>query len=96
MIQIFVKVEKPTATPMEASPTDDKVEHVMRQIQKDEDVYVTMHGSVLRRNEKLKSCGVTDGCMIQCHEQDAGRRKAQGQEEQSGEETSQEPGTSEQ
>ena len=35
----------------------------MRQIQKDEDV--TMHGRVLRRNEKLKSCGVTDGCMIQ-------------------------------
>ena len=37
----------------------------MRQLQKDEDVYVTMHGRVLRRNEKLKSCGVTDGCTIQ-------------------------------
>ena len=24
-----------------------------------------MHGRVLRRNEKLKSCGVTDGCTIQ-------------------------------
>ena len=52
-------------TPMEVSLTDGKVEDVLRQIQKDEDVYVTMHGSVQRRNEKLKSCGVTDGCTIQ-------------------------------
>ena len=37
----------------------------MRQVQRDEDVHVTMHGKVLRRNEKLKSCGVTDGCTIQ-------------------------------
>ena len=50
---------------MEVSLTDGKVEDVMRQIQKDEDVHVTMHGNVLRRNEKLKSCGVTDGCTIQ-------------------------------
>ena len=41
----------------------------MRQIQKDEDVYVTMHGRVLRRNEKLKSCGVTDGCTIQVQQE---------------------------
>ena len=50
---------------MEVSLTDGKVGDVMRQIQKDEDVYVTMHGKALRRNEKLKSCGVTDGCPIQ-------------------------------
>ena len=51
---------------MEVSLTDDKVEDVMRQIQKDdEDVYVTMNGKVLRRDEKLKSCGVSDGCTIQ-------------------------------
>ena len=31
----------------------------MRRIQKDEDVYVTMHGRVLKRSEKLKSCGCT-------------------------------------
>ena len=37
----------------------------MRQVQEDEDVCVTMHGRVLRRNEKLKSCGVTDGCTVQ-------------------------------
>ena len=37
---------------MDVSLTDGSVEDVMRQIQKDEDVYV-------------KSCGVTDGCTIQ-------------------------------
>ena len=26
---------------------------------------MTTQGRVLRRNEKLESCGVTDGCMIQ-------------------------------
>ena len=42
MIHIFVKVDGSKVTPMEVSPTDDKVEDVTRQIQKDEDVYVTM------------------------------------------------------
>ena len=65
MVQIFVKVNGSKATPMEVNLTDDKVEDVMRQIQKDEDVYVTMDGKVLRRDEKLKSCEVTDGCTIQ-------------------------------
>ena len=65
MAQIFVKVNGSKATPMEVNLTDDKVEDVMRQIQKDEDEYVTMHGKVLRRDEKLKSCEVTDGCTIQ-------------------------------
>ena len=64
-MQIFVKVDGSKVTPMEVSLTDDKVEDVMRQVQKDEDVYVTMHGRVLRRNEKLKRCGATDGCTIQ-------------------------------
>ena len=55
MVRIFLKVDEAKVTPMEVSLTDDKVEDVMRQIQQDEDVYVTMHGKVLRRNEKLKS-----------------------------------------
>ena len=50
---------------MEVNLTDDKVEDVMRRIPKDEDAYVTMHGKVLKRSEKLKSCEVTDGCTIQ-------------------------------
>ena len=65
MTQIFVKVNGSKATPMEVNLTNDKVEDVKRQIQKDEDVYVTMHGKVQRRDEKLKSCGVSDGCTIQ-------------------------------
>ena len=46
---------------------------------------MTMQGKVLRRNEKLKSCGVTDGCTIQVTSRMRGGKKAQGQEEQSGE-----------
>ena len=65
MIQIFVKVNGSKVTPMEVSLTDDKVADVMRRIQKDEDAYVTRQGKVLRTREKLKSCGVTDGCTIQ-------------------------------
>ena len=45
--------------------SDDKVEDVMKRILKDEDACVTAQGRVLRRNEKLESCGVTDGCTIQ-------------------------------
>ena len=65
MVQIFVKVNGSKATLMEVNLTDDKVEDVMRRIQKDEDAYVTMQGKVLRTGEKLKSCGVTDGSTIQ-------------------------------
>ena len=64
-VQIFVKVNGSKATPMEVSLTDDQVEDVMRQIQKDEDAYVTMQGKMLKTSEKVKSCGVTDGCTIQ-------------------------------
>ena len=37
---------------------------------------------MLRKDDELKSCGVTDGCTIQVHEQVARRRKAQGQKDQ--------------
>ena len=65
MVQIFVKVNGSKATPMKANLTNDKVEDVLRQVQNDEDVYVTVHGKVLRRDEKLKNCGGSDGCAIQ-------------------------------
>ena len=65
MVKIFVKVNGSKATPMEVNLTDDKVEDIMRQVQEDEDAYVTMQGKVLKRSEKLESCGVTDGCTIQ-------------------------------
>ena len=63
-IQIFVKVNESKAFPLDVSP-DDRVNDVIRQIQSDEDAYVTMHGRVLRKSEQLKSCEVTDGCTIQ-------------------------------
>ena len=44
---------------------DDMISGVLRKIQNDEDVYVTMHGKVQQRREKLRSCGVTDGCTMQ-------------------------------
>ena len=44
---------------------NDKVNDVIKQIQNDVDMYVTMHGRVLKRSEKLRSSGVTDGCTIQ-------------------------------
>ena len=64
-VQVFVKVGGSRVTPIEVSLSDDKVEDILRQVQNDEDAYVTLHGRVLKRGEKLKSCGVTDGCTIQ-------------------------------
>ena len=65
IVQIFVRVNGSKSTPMDVNLADDKVEDVMRRIQNDEDAYVTMHGRVLKRREKMKSCEVTDGCTIQ-------------------------------
>ena len=64
IVQFFVKVNECKTFPLDVTP-DNKVDDVIKQIQNDEDVYVTMHGRVLKRSEKLKSCGVTDGCTIQ-------------------------------
>ena len=75
MVQIFVKVNGSKATPMEANLSDDKVEDVMRQIQKDEDAHVTMHGRPQKRSQKLKSCEVADGCTIQVTSRLRGGRK---------------------
>ena len=65
MIQIFVKVNGSKTTPIGVNLTDDKVEDMLKRIQKDEGVYVTMHGRVQKRSERLKNCEVTDGCTIQ-------------------------------
>ena len=82
MVQIFVKMNESKVIPMEVSLEDDKVEDVMRQIQKDEDAYVTLHGRVLKRSDKLKSCGVTDGCTIQVTNRLRGGGRSQSQEKQ--------------
>ena len=62
-VQIFVKVNGSKMTPMEVSLTDDKVEDVIET--GPERRGRVCDDRVLRRNEKLKSCGVTDGCTIQ-------------------------------
>ena len=62
MIQIYVKVNGGKVIPTEVNLTDDKVEDVMRQVPSSDDMYVTLHGRVLKRSDKLKSCEVTDGC----------------------------------
>ena len=58
MIQIFVRVNGSKATPMEVNLTDDRVEDIMRRMQNDEDAYVTLHGRVLKRGEKLNRCTI--------------------------------------
>ena len=45
-IQIFVNVNESRSFPLDVSP-DDKVNDVIKQIQGEDDVYVTMHGRVL-------------------------------------------------
>ena len=64
-VQIFVTMDGSKVTPMEVSLSDDKVEDVIRRVQNDQDAYVTLHGRVLKRGEKLRSCEVTDGCTVQ-------------------------------
>ena len=64
MVQIFVKMNECKVFPLDVS-LDDAINDVLKQIQSDEEVYVTMHGRVLRRNDMLKSCGVTDGCTVE-------------------------------
>ena len=76
-VQIFVKMNGSTATPMEVNLTNDKVEDVLRQVQSDEDVYVTMHGRMLKRSERLRSYGVTNGCTIQVTSRLRGQREIQ-------------------
>ena len=80
-VQIFVKMNGSKATPMEVNLTNDKVEDVLRQVQNDEDVYVTMHGRMLKRSERLRSYGVTDGCTIQVTSRMRGGGRHKGQKE---------------
>ena len=64
MIQIYVKVNGGKLVPTEVNLMNDTVEDVVRHFPNSEDVYVTLHGKVLKRSERLKNCGVTDGCTV--------------------------------
>ena len=65
MVQIFVKVDGMKMVAMEVSP-EDNVQKILKTVSgSDQDVYVTSGGRILRRDEKLKSCEVTDGCTVE-------------------------------
>ena len=65
MVQMFVKVDggKTSAIEMEMS---DKVDDIVKKIPiSDQDVYVTSGGRILRRRDKLESCEVRDGSIVE-------------------------------
>ena len=81
MVQVFVKVDGGKTMEVEMS---DKVDDIMKKTTiSDQDVYVTSGGRILRRRDKLESCEVRDGSILGGHEQDAGKRKTQGQKSKS-------------
>ena len=68
-VQIFVKIDGSKALQLEVS-LSDKVDDIVKRILNSMgwnrcDVYVTCERKVLRRNEELRSCGVSDGCTVQ-------------------------------
>ena len=64
-VQIFVKVDGARTSMMEMA-MGDKVNDIVKRIPiSNQDVYVTSGGRVLRGSDRLRSCGVTDGCTIQ-------------------------------
>ena len=63
-VQIFVKVDGMDTVQM-VSP-EDKVQKILNTVSgSGQEVYGRRHGRALRRSEKLKSCGVVDGCTTQ-------------------------------
>ena len=61
MVQIFVKVDGMRTVAMEVSP-EDKVQKILNTVSgSDWDVYVTCGGRILRKDDKLKSCGFETG-----------------------------------
>ena len=65
MVQIFVKVDGGKTSVMEMEMSD-KVDDIVKKIPiSDQDVYVTSGGRVLRRNDKLESCEVRDGSILE-------------------------------
>ena len=64
-VQIFVKVDGMKTVLKEVSP-EDKVQKILNTVSgSDQDVYATCEGRMLRKDDELRSCGVSDGCTIQ-------------------------------
>ena len=79
MVQIFVKVDggKTSAMEMEIS---DKVDDIVKKIPiSDQDVYVASGGRILRRSDKSGKLRGSRREHSKGHEQNARRRKTQGQ-----------------
>ena len=64
LVQIFVKVDGSRTVTMDVSQ-NDKVGDMMNRILNGVDMYVTSGGSVLRRSDKLRSCGASDGSTVE-------------------------------
>ena len=65
MIQMFVKVDGGKTSAMEIEMSD-KVDDIVKKIPvSDRDVYVTSGGRNLRTSDKLESCEVRDGNIVE-------------------------------
>ena len=63
--QIFVKVDGGKTSTMEVKMSD-RVDDIVKRIPiSDQDVYVTSGGRTLRRKDKLESCEVRDGSILE-------------------------------
>ena len=65
MVQIFVKVDGGKTSAMEVEMSDRVDDIVKKTPISDQDVYVTSGGRILRRRDKLESCEVRDGSILE-------------------------------
>ena len=64
LVQNFVKMDGSRTVAMDVSQ-NDKVGDMMNRILNGVDMYVASGGSVLRRSDKLRSCGAIDGSTVE-------------------------------
>ena len=64
LVQIFVKMDGSRTVAMDVSQ-NDKVGDMMNRILNGVDMFVTSGGRVLRRCDKLRSCGAIDGSTVE-------------------------------
>ena len=91
-VQIFVKVDGMKTVLREVSP-EDEVQKILNSVNGcDQDVNATCEGRMLRKDDELRSCGVSDGCTMQVTSRmrGGGRHKVKKSEEEKKQVTSQE------
>ena len=73
--QILVKVNEMKTVAMEVSP-EDRDQKILNTVSgSDWEVYVTREGRILKKGDKMKSCGVRDGITVQVTSRMRGGRK---------------------